>query len=141
MKLSRASNSVLWTEPLQNQSIKVNSGPDSVGSAEMLVDFSGREEDGEADEEELLLLLQPHQLHPHLPLRILVLHQEVLAAVVPGLHPLGHGDVDGRTDAPEVLLKLVQQGQSHEAAVLTPRDTIRERQRAQRSRPQPAAAK
>lgn len=100
----------------------------------MFVDFGSRKVDGEADEEELLLLLQPDQLHPHLTLRVLVLHQEVLAAVVPGLRPGRHRDVNGRADAPEVFLKLVQQGQSHEAAVLP---NTKKHKQARQSRTQP----
>lgn len=84
----------------------------------MLVDFEKRNVDGEADEEELLLLLQPDQLHLQLPLRALVLHQKALAAVVAAqriLRPLGG---NGRAGAPEGFLELVQQSQRYEAAVL-----------------------
>lgn len=84
----------------------------------MLVDFENGNIDNEADEEELLLLLQPDQTHLHLTLRVLVVHREVLAAVVGGRRLLHHGDADGRADAPEGFLDLVEQGQRYDAAVL-----------------------
>lgn len=90
----------------------------SVLSAEAFVDFENWNIDSEADEEELLLLLQPHQLHLHLTLCVLVLHHKVLAAVVGGRRILRHRDVNGRADAPEGFLELVQQCQRYDAAVL-----------------------
>ena len=61
----------------------------------MLVDFENRNIDGETDEEELLLLLQPDQLHLHLTVRVPVLHQKVLTAVVEGQRVLRHFDANG----------------------------------------------
>lgn len=84
----------------------------------MLVDFENRQVDCEADEEELLLLLQPDQLHLHLTLGVLVVHQKVLAAVVEGQRLLRHRDANGRADTPEGFLELVQQSQRYDAAVL-----------------------
>lgn len=84
----------------------------------MLVDFENRNVDGEADEEKLPLLFQPDQLHLHLTIRVLVLHQKVLAAVVEGQRLLRHRDVNGRADTPEGFLELIQQRQRHDAAVL-----------------------
>lgn len=84
----------------------------------MSVDFEDGDVEREADEEELLLLFQPDQLHLHLPLRAAVHHQEVGAAVVERLRLLHHGDGDGGADAPEGFLEVVQQGQRHNAAVL-----------------------
>lgn len=84
----------------------------------MLVDLGNRNVEREADEEELLLLLQPHQLHLHLTLRVHVGHHKVLAAVVERQRGPGHGDADGRAGAPEGFVKLVQQRQRHDAAVL-----------------------
>lgn len=60
----------------------------------MLVDFVNRNADGETDEEELLLLLQPHQIHVHLTLLVLELHQEVLAAVVVRQRLLRHHETN-----------------------------------------------
>lgn len=84
----------------------------------MLVDFENRNVDGQADEEELLLLLKPDQFHLHLTVRVFEIHHKVLAAVVEGLLPLGHHDGNGRADAPEGFLELVQQSQRYDAAVL-----------------------
>lgn len=84
----------------------------------MLVDFEKRNVEDETDEEELLLLLQMHQLQLHLTLRALVLHQEVLAAVVVRQHVPRRPDANGRADAPERFLELVEQRQRHDAAVL-----------------------
>lgn len=85
----------------------------------MAVDLSKRDVDGESNEEELLLLCQPHQPHLHLPLRVAVLQPEVLAAVAGQARPhVDHSDADGRADAPEGPLELVQQRQRQDAAVL-----------------------
>lgn len=89
----------------------------SVLGAEMLVDFVHSHTDHQAVDQELLLLRQPHQLHPHLAVGVLVLHQEVVAAVVTGLR-LRHAGADGGAEAPEGFLMDVQEGQSQEAAVL-----------------------
>lgn len=115
---------------IQETSSKLS--PGSVRSAEVLVDFSCRDEDGQADEEELLLLLQPDQLHDHPTVRVKVHHYEFPAAVVEGLDPALGTDVDGRADAPEGFLEDVQQGQTHDAAVLQ-----KESVRAERPRPGP----
>lgn len=84
----------------------------------MLVDFENRNVDGETDEEELFLLLQPDQRHLHLTVGVLVLHQKVLAAVVERQRLLRHRDANGSADTPERFLELVQQSQRHDAAVL-----------------------
>lgn len=84
----------------------------------MQIDFGNRNVKGEADEEELLLLLQPHQLHLHLSIGAVVPHQIGLTAVVVGQRPLCHRDGNGRADAPEGFLEDVQQSQRHDAAVL-----------------------
>lgn len=84
----------------------------------MFVDSANRHIDGEADEEELLLLLQPHQFHLHHPVVVVEIHHKVLAAVVEGQPALRHRDENGRADAPEGFLELVQQSQRYDAAVL-----------------------
>lgn len=84
----------------------------------MPVDFVNRNVDGEADEEKLLLLLQPDQVHLHLPLRAPVLHQKTFAAVVARRRILRLLGANGRADAPEGFVELVQQSQRYDAAVL-----------------------
>lgn len=122
----------MWDLHLHNKSLKKKQGFKqlmkhwkislnsrvSILCAEMLVDFGNRNIDGETDEEELLLLLQPHQLHFNLALLVLVVHQKVLAAVVVRQRLLCHRDANRWADAPEGFLKLVQQRQRYDAAVL-----------------------
>lgn len=84
----------------------------------MFVNFGNGKVDDEADEEELLLLVQPHQFHDHLSLWVLVLHHKVLAAVVAQRPLHRHLDANGRADAPERFLELIQQRQTDDAAVL-----------------------
>lgn len=84
----------------------------------MLLNFQKRDVDGEADEEKLLLLLQPLKLHLHLTVTVTVVHHEVLTTVVRRLLLLYHPDRDGRADTPERFLELVHQRHCHHAAVL-----------------------
>lgn len=108
-----------------NQNVKIinqnskRSARASVLCAEVLVDFGDRNVDGEADEEKLLLLRQPDQLHPHLTVCVPVLHQKVLAAIVEGQLPPCLCDANSWADAPEGFLELVQQSQCHDATVLS----------------------
>lgn len=63
--------------------------------AEMLVDSENRNVDCEADEEELLLLLQPHQLHLHLTVRVVVVHYKLFTVVIKGQWLPRHCDGNG----------------------------------------------
>lgn len=90
----------------------------SVIRTETFVDFRDGDVDVEADDEELFLLLEPNQIHLHLTLQVPVLHQEVLAAAVQGQFLPCRCDANGRADAPEGFLELVQQSQRYDAAVL-----------------------
>lgn len=67
----------------------------SVLGAKIVVDFENRNTDSETDEEELLLLLQPGQLHPHSTLRVIERHLKVPAAVVEGQCVVRNHDTNG----------------------------------------------
>lgn len=91
----------------------------SVLGSKAFVDFEDGDRNDEADEEELPLLLQPHQLHSRLTVGAAVRHHEVVATVIQRLLTQVPCNTHGGALAPEGLLELVQQCQRHEAAVLT----------------------